>query len=144
MRFWDSSALVPLLTEERSSAAIRALLREDRALCIWWAARTECLSGLQRRRREGALGLRAFDAARRRLFDLEAAATVVQPSEALRNRADRLLAVHGLRAADAFHVAAALVLAGDRPEGLAFVTRDGRQGVAAAREGFQVLPGEEV
>ena len=144
MRFWDASALIPLLAEEPASAAIRAILREDRALCVWWAARTECLSGLQRRLRDETLGRRGFDTAKRRLFELESASTVVQPAEGVRERAERLLAVHVLRAADAFHVAAALLATGDHPRGFAFVTLDVRQGEAAEREGFQVLPIQEV
>ena len=144
MRFWDTSALVPLLAEEPGSATARALLREDPSLCIWWAARTECLSGLQRRLRERKLTRGGFETARRRLLDLEAAATVVQPSEAVRERAERLLAVHALRAADAFHVAAALLAASDRPGEISFVTLDERQSEAAEREGFTVLPRSSV
>lgn len=144
MRFWDSSAIVPLLTEEPSSALVRALLREDRALCLWWAARTECLSGLERGLRERKITRRGLDSARRRLLELEAAATVVQPSEPVRERAERLLAVHALRAADAFHISAALLAAGGRPGVLSFVTLDARQGEAASREGFQVLPDQQV
>ena len=140
MRFWDTSALVPLLAEEPTSAAMRALLRRDTALCVFWTARTECLSGLERRAREGHLTRRALDVARRRLLELEASATVVQPGESVRERAERLLAVHPLRASDAFHLAAALIAAVDRPEDLAFVTLDARQGEAADREGFRVLP----
>ncbi|MGE5345449.1 MAG: type II toxin-antitoxin system VapC family toxin [Acidithiobacillales bacterium] len=140
MRFWDSSALVPLLALERTSASLRELLDSDRGVCLWWAARTECLSGLYRRLREGNITGTDFEAARRRLLDLEGASSVAPPSEAIRARAERLLAVHPLRAADAFHLAAALVVAEDHPVDLPFVTLDDRLAEAARREGFSVLP----
>jgi predicted nucleic acid-binding protein len=44
-----------------------------------------------------------------------------------------------LRAADALHLAAALVACEERPHLLPFVTLDGRLEDAARREGFTVL-----
>ena len=38
MIFWDSSAIVPLLVREPSSARSKALLREDPVMLAWWAA----------------------------------------------------------------------------------------------------------
>lgn len=51
---------------------------------------------------------------------------------------DRLLARHYLRAADAIHLATAIVALGG-PDGVAFVTRDCRQAEAARAEGFEVV-----
>jgi predicted nucleic acid-binding protein len=45
----------------------------------------------------------------------------------------------GLRAADAFHLAAALVAFEERTSGIEFVTFDARLGEAAAKEGFEIL-----
>lgn len=50
----------------------------------------------------------------------------------------RLLARHRLRAADAIHLATAIV-ALDEPNGAQFVTRDRHQADAARAEGFEVL-----
>jgi len=55
-------------------------------------------------------------------------------------RARRLLGLHPLRAADALHLAAALVACDERPHALPFVTLDERLVDAARREGFAVLP----
>ena len=55
MRFWDASALVPLLFSERWSEQAGQLLREDAAMVVWWGSRVECVSALRRREREGAL-----------------------------------------------------------------------------------------
>ena len=65
------------------------------------------------------------------------------PSEALRATAERLLAVHSLRAADAFQLGAALAWCGGRPPAHGIVTLDSRLRDAASREGFDVLPGGE-
>lgn len=51
-----------------------------------------------------------------------------------------LLELHPLRAADALHLAAALLAVEERPQGLGFVTFDLRLADAAEREGFAVLP----
>jgi hypothetical protein len=58
----------------------------------------------------------------------------------VRERALRLLATHSLRAADAMHLAAALVAVSDRPSAQAVVSAHGRHRHAAGREGFRVLP----
>jgi hypothetical protein len=62
------------------------------------------------------------------------------PSEAIRAAAERLLAVHVLRAADAFQLAAALAWCGGRPAGHSVVTLDLRLREAASIEGFDTLP----
>ncbi len=51
-------------------------------------------------------------------------------------RAERLLAVHPLRAADALQLAAALVVCEERPVGQRFVCLDANLASAARREGF--------
>ena len=55
MRFWDSSALVPLLVDEAASSLARSLLREDPAIVAWRLAGTEVASALWRRRRAGEI-----------------------------------------------------------------------------------------
>lgn len=57
----------------------------------------------------------------------------------VRGRAERLLAAHALTAADACQLAAALVLADDRPKRRALVCRDARLADAAEVEGFSVV-----
>ncbi len=116
------------------------LLRADRECWIWWATRTECLSALYRRARAGELTTAQLAAARGRLLRFDEAAAVVLPSEAIRSRADRLLATHPLRAADALQLAALLAAAEERPAGFPFVTLDDRQADAARKEGFSVVP----
>jgi predicted nucleic acid-binding protein len=118
-----------------------SLLRVDRECWIWWTTRTECFSGLYRRARTGELDTAGFTTARQRLVRFDEAASTIVPSEAIRSRAERLLAVHALRSADALQLAASLVAAEDRPAELPFVTLDDRLAEAAHKEGFSVLPG---
>jgi hypothetical protein len=47
---------------------------------------------------------------------------------------------HPLRAADAFQLAAAMVLAGDQPSQVTIVTFDQNLALCAQREGFVTLP----
>jgi len=44
MRFWDSSALVPLIVEEERSSRCRVLRRADRTMVVWALSRTELVS----------------------------------------------------------------------------------------------------
>lgn len=142
MKFWDASAVVPLCAEEPGSASVRAMLDEDTSVVVWWGTRTECFSALMRRKREDGLTHREERAARYVLHSLAQAWTEMQPSEAVRGVADRLLAVHSLRAADALQLAAAMVWCRQVPAGQALVTFDSRLREASLREGFTVLPEE--
>lgn len=140
MSFWDASALVPLVVEERTSDVLRALLRQESELAVWWAAPVECLSALARQRRAGRLQGPALAAAHQELQSLRERWTEVLPSDELRAIAERLLDTHALRAADAFQLAAARILASDNPGSLRFVCQDERLMAAAQEEGFAILP----
>jgi uncharacterized protein len=143
VRFWDTSAVIPLLVEEPATAVARRIAREDPSIAVWWATRTECVSALARLVREERMG--GDDEARVRglLAELSAEWTEVAPGRRLRDRAERLLAVHPLRAADTFQLAASLVWCRGKTTGREFVSFDGRLRTAARREGFDVFPVEE-
>jgi predicted nucleic acid-binding protein len=102
-------------------------------------AATEVVSALARKRREGALAAPAFTRAKQRLAGLERAWSEVTQYDLVRTRARRLLELHPLRAADALHLAAALVAAEERTHLLDVVTFDERLAEAAGKEGFRVL-----
>jgi predicted nucleic acid-binding protein len=119
---------------------MRILAEADEEIVAWWGSRLECISALSRRRREGLLPADVEIKARAVLSALAAAWSEVQPTEAVRLRAERLLMVHPLRAADALQLAAALVWAEESPQGVEFVCLDQRLKEAAQKEGFTVLP----
>jgi predicted nucleic acid-binding protein len=140
MKFWDSSAIIPLCLREKTSETIKGLMRDDEDIVVSWTTRIECLSALSRRQREGVL--LSGDAAKARavLSALAATWSEVQPTETVRLRAERLLSIHPLRAADALQLASALIWAQETPRGLNFVCLDQNLREGALKEGFSVLP----
>jgi len=139
MKFWDSSALVPLLVEEPRSNACRALRRSDPSLVVWLLTRLELVSALQRLHREKQLTAAELATTLHRLDLLLERCIEISVVEDVRARAERLLAVHRLTAADSLQLAAALVLAKERPKGRGFVTADLQLARAATAEGFVVM-----
>ena len=140
MRFWDSSAVVPLLVPELASEPIRRLYSIDPVVIAWWGAEIECVSAVARAERLGRLSGPGAVEGFRRLVALRKGWHEVEPSEEVREAARRLLRVHDLRAADSLHLAAAFVAAETRPASLEFVCLDDRLRLAAGREGFAVVP----
>jgi hypothetical protein len=141
VNFWDSSAILPLLVIETSTPAVRALYDAEPEIVAWWGTTVECVSALARLEREGVLEGAAVTAAIRQLGALAAHWHELQPVEAVRRTAMRLLRVHNLRAADSFQLAAALTASEGNPASLPFVCLDQRLNLAAEREGFHVLGG---
>jgi len=139
MRFWDSSAILPLLVDEPRSAAMAALQVDDPAGAVWWQTPVECWSALARLERERRLSEAGVTAAARLLAEAARRWTEVPPIDRVRAQATRLVRTHPLRAADALQLAAALTLSDFEPKTLPFVTLDERLASAARREGFEVL-----
>ena len=139
MKFWDSSALVPLLVSEADTERRSTALRADPALAVWWGTAVECESALQRRLREGALDAKGARLARERLATLAEAWHEVPASPAVRTLAVRLLKTHPLSAADSLQLAAALALMQAGLPGLPFLTADLRLADAAEIEGLLVV-----
>jgi len=139
VRFWDTSALVPLLLEQEATVEVGELLSQDLEIAAWWGTAFECVSVAARLRREERLTVAEEEQVLELLATLRNSWLEILPSEEVRNSAVRLLRVHGLRAADALQLAAARVWAGstNRAE---LVTHDERLALAARLEGFRVLP----
>ena len=139
MRFWDSSAIIPLLVDEVSSQGVLAEYERDPDIVVWWATKVECVSALTRLEREARLTSAELREALARLDELALAWHEVQPVDRARQVATRLLRTHGLRAADAFQLAAAISASEERAGSVSVVTFDARLAVAAEREGFSVV-----
>jgi predicted nucleic acid-binding protein len=138
LRFWDSSAIMPLIVVEASTDAMRRIAERDPVMCVWWATEVECVSALARLEREGALGDTAVTGALECLDLLAESWNEVQPVAMVRGTARRLVRVHTLRAADALQLAAAVIAAEGQPASLEIVTLDEQLASAARREGFTV------
>ena len=139
MRFWDSSALVPLLIEEPESAEMSRLLEADDEMALWWGTPTECWSALARREREADWSPATTDEALANLQKVVERAHEVLPTATVRMHSRRLLFTHALRAADALQLAAALTLGGNEVAELEFVTLDDALARAARKEGFKIV-----
>ena len=135
MRFWDTSAVVPLLILEPATPIARESLVADPDIAAWWGTSVECMSALARHERRGT----PVDEALARLDVLSSAWLEITASDRLRRAAWRLSRVHPLRAADALQLAAASIASEQEPQTLPFVTLDERLASAASREGFPVV-----
>lgn len=139
MKFWDASAIVPLLLAEPATEAIQAIAQKDPAILVWWATEVECASAIARLERDDALDASAVTRAFDRLKQLAGGWHEVDPSDGVREAAVRFLRVHPLRAADALQLAAAFIAAERRPASLEVVTLDDRLAGAARKEGFVLI-----
>lgn len=138
MRFWDSSAIVPLLISEETSSSRLKLQEIDPSIVTWWSTHVECESALSRIERRDGAALEAVWDSRDRLTEYSRSWRVIMPSAAICRRAFGLLRSHPLRAADALQLAAALHVnaTGQILDG--FVCNDRRLAAAAQREGMRV------
>ena len=104
-----------------------------------WATRVEAASSFHRLLRNDELNRAGLEQALERLNLLRRAWNEVLPSDDIREHAERLLAVHKLRAADALQLAAAHVWCRHLTRGRHFVGSDGNLSSAAEAEGFTVI-----
>ena len=100
MRYWDASAIVPLLVQEPRTSAVRAALAEDAGIVTWWGTRIECTSAIARPECAAALTPRQATEAIEILGALASGWNEILPVESVRETACRVLRVHPLRAAD--------------------------------------------
>jgi predicted nucleic acid-binding protein len=138
VKFWDSSALVPLLVEEEMTVPLRDLYLGEPGTITWWGSSIECASAVSRLERENKLSAREATEALERLDALALHWHRIEPVNAILETARRLLRVHSLRAADSCQLAAAFLASEGRPSTLEFVCLDDRLVTAAQREGFLV------
>ena len=133
-----------------TSAFLKLFIAEDGAdfVAEWVAKATtaftsrltfaEACAGLARRSREGSLDKSQVAGAHHALVDRWPKASVVEVDEVA---AGALAMRHNLRAYDAVHLAAALVVRRTAPQiPMVFCTFDNRQAAAARAEKLQVVP----
>lgn len=140
MRFWDASALVPLIFREASTDRVRSWLEEDPVIVTWAWTRVEVVSAVERKTRLGEINRLERRQALERFQFFADTWDEVTDLVAVRAKASQLLARHSLRAADAGQLGAALLVAEEDPSSLVFVCLDERLALAAELEGLRVLP----
>ena len=138
MRFWDSSAIVPLLVLEKETEQCIKAFQSDQVVLVWTMSKVEVFSALCRRFREGALKEVDFDSAKKRMNVFFDTAFEIISVPKVKDRALRLLQVHPLRAADAMQLAAVLVATQEDTSRMPIMSFDDRLTLAAKREGFTV------
>lgn len=140
MKFWDSSAIVPLIVDEEETDYCLNTLSDDQDMLIWCLSKVEVISALCRLVREISLTEAEFQKAKKHLNDIVQRSHEVTVIKKVRDRALRLLEVHPLRAADACQLASALVVTQEEPDIMEVVCFDQRLIKAATKEGFVVNP----
>ena len=139
MRYWDASALVPLVVAEPDSDRVRSWRSVDDGIVTWAWTSTEIVGAVERRAREESLSLQQRREALARFAALADAWDEVTDMLAIRSRANALLARHPLRAADAGQLGAAVLVREQLAGELVFVCLDLRLSLAAERESLRVL-----
>lgn len=143
MRFWDSSALVPLLIREPSSPSMRALLHNDANVVASFITAVEVSSAIWRRLHHGKLDAAEHAAAEEQFAALSNHWWEENEPRRIIDLALDLLRRHPLRAGDSIQLASAIDVvkaARIKRSSLPFVTLDTDLATAAHEEGFPVLP----
>jgi uncharacterized protein len=139
VRFWDSSAIVPLTIVEPGWARVRKWFDSDSEIIVWTLTRVELLSAIARLRREDSRSAPILTVARRNVMRAWDGWSEITNVELVRRHAERLVESYPLRSADALQLGAALIAAEGDPTNLELVTLDRNLADAAEREGFAVL-----
>ncbi len=139
MRYWDTSAIVPLFVAEPMTDLTRSWLRDDDAIVTWMWSKVEIASATERRTREGVLPREHRRSIMGRLQEFSATWHEVIEVLAVRSRSLSLLARQPLRAADAAQLGAAMHVQEQLGVPLKFVCLDRHLAEAAEREGLVVV-----
>ena len=137
--FWDTSAIVPLCCFQNTSSSTKHTARTYGRQVVWWATSVEAIGALQRLQRQGYISEREVPHSYSRFTYLRSRWNEVQPTEQVKERAEQLLRMHRLRAADALQLSAALLWCNNRPRGHIFIAADNILLAAAQIEGFSVV-----
>lgn len=137
MKFWDTSALVPLALAEETSRSMRQLMMTDVNAAVSFITGVELQSAIARRigNHEPEVKL----AASQFVSALQTGWTVADDYGPIVSHAQQLAAVHALRAGDAIQLASAIAICSNGPR-MTFVVLDEELAAAARAEGFPVLP----
>jgi predicted nucleic acid-binding protein len=103
---------------------------------VWWGTPVEIASALARLVRTREISSNEWAKARQVAMALADEWSVIQPSNALRDHATRLVDRYDLKAADATQLAAALDWCENAPRGEIFLTADQKLREAAVLSGF--------
>jgi predicted nucleic acid-binding protein len=136
--FWDSSTLVRLCVQRQATPVVQALNAQYR-VAVWWSAPVEMRGAFARLVRMGQMTPNEHVQAQVRLDSIRSDWREVDPSEKLREQAERLVDRFPLKAADAQQLAAAMTWCLGRPIGRVFISGDSQLLDAARQLGFHAV-----
>ena len=140
MRFWDASALVPLVILEEATSIVGECFLEDERIVTWAWSRVEIVSAIERRVREGSVSRTERRNVLERFHALANSWDEIKDVVAVRSKAIALLARHPIRAADAGQLGAALLFNETMSGVLSFVCLERRLSITAELEALRVIP----
>lgn len=140
MKFWDTSAILPLCVDEIFTEQMKGYLRDDQHIAAWWGTYLECVSTFSHLKRDGVFSFEEMKEARMPLEELSEHWTEIIPSRELRDQAARLISIHPLKAADSLQLSSAVIWAEYKTSRCVFVCLDKTLRTAARKEEFHVLP----
>lgn len=132
--FWDTSALMLLCVRQAKSQEFRKLWQRSDRLVVWWGTTVEMRSALSRLHRGNDITTQGLQFALARLDAMRPQWREITPSDKLRDFAENVPEVYGVKSLDAFQLAAALVWCNEKT----FVCDDVQLSEAARKAGFTV------
>lgn len=139
MRFWDTSAIIPLLYRQEFSKVAGQYLKENNNLVVARTTIVEVHSMLARLMRDKQLKKAGYSEAIIMLNHISATWAVIAPSDRMFELASQLPYSQGLTTADSIQLASAIVWTTETPLEKPFVCFDTRLAKAAKACGFNVL-----
>jgi hypothetical protein len=136
--FWDASALIPLCVKQQATPVAESLSAQY-LMAVWWSTPIEMRGAFARMVRMDQLSPNGHVQAQVTLEELRSIWQEVDPSEKLREQAERLVDRFPLKAANALQLAAAMVWCIGRPKGRAFISGDSQLLDAARQLGFHAV-----
>ena len=136
--FWDASALIPLCVKQRATPVAESLSTQY-LMAVWWSTPIEMRGAFARLARMGQLTPNGHVQAQVTLEELRSIWQEVDPSETLREQAERLVDRFPLKAADAQQLAAAMIWCIGRTKGRAFISGDSQLLDAARQLEFHAI-----
>lgn len=137
--FWDTSAIVPLCVFQEASHAARREHRNFPAKALWWGTHVEVRSSFARLIQNGDIDQAGFETAVKKWIAISQRSRELPPSLRVLEIASDLPDKYGVRALDAFQLAAAMVWCAEKPRNRPFICANKRLGDAAADAGFNVI-----
>lgn len=138
MNYWDSSAIIPLIIAEPKTEKVTEFWEKNNFNTTWTLTSVEVMSTLARLRRMGSLNDLLYENASKEWRKIQIMFEVIKDVEKVKVKAEHLVRIHPLKAADALQLASAMLIAEREPATCDFVTLDEQLGRAASLEGFTV------